>query len=85
MLSPTFSFVSKCPVMILLYTEKPKPSLLPMKREGMQSLHKEVEGKMKRIGCLENGLLFTNRLTVRSLYKQLPLFIHLLIFPFWLG
>ena len=48
MLSPTFSLVSKCPVMILLYAEKPKSSLFPMKREGMQSLHKEVEGKMKK-------------------------------------
>ena len=75
MLSPTLSLVSKCPVMILLHAEKPKSSLFPMKKEGMQSLHKEVEGKMKRIGCLENGLLFANRLTVRSLYKHLPLFI----------
>lgn len=45
MLSPTFSLVSKCPVMILLYIEKPKSSLLPMKRGGMQSLHKDVEEK----------------------------------------
>ena len=45
MLSPTFPLVSKCPVMILLYIEKPKSSLLPMKRGGMQSLHKDVEEK----------------------------------------